>query len=88
MDERKPTEQEAESINDQMAASMAERRRAQPERRQAGGAAPRTERPRVRGYCYQPGDHPDSGPLYACAGATVKRRRVRTRARDVVGPSC
>jgi hypothetical protein len=58
MDERQPTEQEAESINEQMAASMAARRRAQPERRQAGSATPRTERRRVCGYCYQPGDHP------------------------------
>ena len=59
MDERPLSEQEADAINDRMAAAMDQRRRAQPERRTQGGATkPHKERRRICGYCYQTGDHP------------------------------
>jgi hypothetical protein len=59
MDERAPSDQEADAINEQMARAMEQRRRVQPERRRTRSAAsPRVERRRICGYCYQPGDHP------------------------------
>jgi hypothetical protein len=59
MDERPLTQQEADAINERMAAAMDQRRRARPERRtQRSAAKPSTERRRICGYCYQAGDHP------------------------------
>jgi hypothetical protein len=59
MDERPLSEQEADAINERMAAAMDQRRRAQPERRTQGSATrPQKERRRICGYCYQTGDHP------------------------------
>jgi hypothetical protein len=57
MDDRSLTNQEAEAINDQMAAAM-ERRRAMPNQRTESTAQPREDRRRVCGYCFQRGDHP------------------------------
>jgi hypothetical protein len=59
LDESSLSAEEADAINERMARAMAERRSARPERRgPRNSAAPRIERRRICGYCYQPGDHP------------------------------
>jgi hypothetical protein len=60
MDQRPPTQQEADTINDQMVRQMELRRQARPERRQrVGTRAPAAkERRRTCAFCFEPGDHP------------------------------
>jgi hypothetical protein len=63
MSERKPTDADADAINEQMVKQMEERRHQRPERRQLSTRQPSTtardrDRRRVCGYCFQPGDHP------------------------------
>ena len=54
-----PTQQDADTINDQMAQEMERRRQAQPERRKQRASRPAggRERRRLCAFCYQPGDH-------------------------------
>jgi hypothetical protein len=54
-----PTQQDADTINDQMAREMERRRQAQPERRKERASRPpgARERRRICAFCFQPGDH-------------------------------
>jgi hypothetical protein len=57
MDERNLNDQQADAINDQMAAQIERRRREMPDQRRRAG--PRTtERRQICSYCFQRGDHP------------------------------
>jgi hypothetical protein len=60
MDQRLPTQQEADTINDRMVQQMELRRQARPERRQrVGTRVPAAkERRRICAFCFEPGDHP------------------------------
>jgi len=59
MDEPSLTPEDENAINEQMARKIEQRRRESPERRhRRSDAAPKIERRRVCGYCFQPGDHP------------------------------
>jgi hypothetical protein len=60
MDQRPPTRQEADIINDQMVRQMELRRQARPERRQRvrKRAPAAKERRRTCAFCFEPGDHP------------------------------
>jgi hypothetical protein len=57
MAEPNHSEQEADAINDRMAAQIEERRRQLPNQRRQS-TAPAVERRRICAYCYQRGDHP------------------------------
>ena len=57
MDERNLSEQDADAINDQMAAQIERRRRERPNQRQSS-IPPAVERRVICSYCYQRGDHP------------------------------
>jgi hypothetical protein len=60
MDQRTLTQQQADTINEQMVRQMELRRQARPDRRKrAESSAPvATERRRICAFCYQSGDHP------------------------------
>ena len=58
MDERKPSDRDADEINDRMAAQIEERRKSLPNRRRrCVFRAPALERRRICAYCFQRGDH-------------------------------
>ena len=68
INQRPPTQQEADIINDRMVRQMELRREARPERRQRvgtrapAGKGPRApaakERRHTCAFCFEPGDHP------------------------------
>jgi hypothetical protein len=72
MTDQRPGDQEAESVDDRMAAELERRRQQRPDRRRAARSVS-SDRRRVCGYCYQSGDH---RTVQQCLRALERRERI------------